>query len=100
VSATTTTTATSATPIPVSELLSAVSYGQLAKRAGCTKAALSLIFTGQRTPTVELVGKIAEALGCETPALLKHLGLTPGRRHNWMGELRTTTVRVGRRKAA
>jgi transcriptional regulator with XRE-family HTH domain len=84
----------------VQELLASTSYGQLAKKVGCTKAMVSLVMHGGRTPTIELAGKIAAALGCPTEQLLKHLGLVVGRAHNWMGLERTSTVKVGRRKAA
>jgi transcriptional regulator with XRE-family HTH domain len=58
---------------------------------------VSLVMRGERTPTLQLAYKIAEALKCSTEELLKHLGLIVGRAHNWMGEVRTSTVKVSRR---
>lgn len=49
------------------------SYGELARRVGYGKSHISLVFRGQRTPSLELVIALAKELHCSTDDLAKFL---------------------------
>ncbi len=52
-------------------LAQAINQGELAEKAGTTRAAISQIETGKRQPYPSTIRRLADALGVEPRALLK-----------------------------
>jgi transcriptional regulator with XRE-family HTH domain len=48
---------------------------ELARRGDISQSALSLIYSGQRKPGIELCGKVAKALGLPAENVLRQAGL-------------------------
>lgn len=62
---------------------------QLAKRSGVSKSTISLLFSGQRSASVEVLGNLAEALGHPRSEIFEIAGVLPTSKDDpWVIEMK------------
>lgn len=57
-----------------------LSRGELARAAGTSESAVAMLERGERSPSLELAGRLADALGCGTDDLRVPIGAPTARK--------------------
>ena len=64
----------------IARVIADLQQEELAERVGVHQTFISLLENGKRTPTPEMLGKLADALGCDVPAIDDGQAAAKGRR--------------------